>query len=115
DSRFSPGLRARTKTARSCCREEAGKKRSWCNVNVAHPSEAVCASGGIENCEYGTPVTYTSAFCTGRPLQAETWIFTVRSVVELVIGVGEACWPSISSSAGSDTSFTSTVPEPEVG
>src|SRR5207244_3222341 len=38
-SEDSPDFRALTKTARICCRGEAGKNRSWCSVNVAQPSE----------------------------------------------------------------------------
>ena len=55
-SSASPDLRARTKTASSCCCGEAGKLRSWCIVIVAQPSGPVGVSGGIENCWNGTAV-----------------------------------------------------------
>src|SRR5213076_1575259 len=58
---------------------------------------------------------YTSAPVTGRPLHADTWNFTVRSVVERVIGVGDADCPSISSRAGGETTLTSTGPVPVAG
>src|SRR5437870_3937974 len=84
-------------------------------VIVAQPSAPVGVSAGIENCSNGTAVTYTSAFWMERPLHAETWNLTVTSCVDRVITVGETLWPSISSRAGSATSFTSSVPLPEVG
>jgi hypothetical protein len=55
-SRFSPDLRARTNTASSCCRGEAGNALSWCMVIVAQPSAPVGVSAGIENCWNGTAV-----------------------------------------------------------
>src|SRR4051812_2581356 len=109
---FSPGLRARTKTARSCCRDEAGKKRSWCMPSVTQPSAPVGASAGIVNCENGIASASTSAPCTARPLHAETWKRTVTSVVEREITEGEAVWPSISRRAGAETLPTSAVPVP---
>src|SRR3954453_912679 len=109
---FSPGLRARTKTARSCCRDEAGKKRSWCMTSVTQPSAPVGASAGIVNCENGIASASTSAPCTARPLHAETWKRTGTSVVEREITEGETVWPSISRRAGAETLPTSAVPEP---
>src|SRR5437868_3106948 len=113
--RFSPDLRARTKTARSCCRGEAGKARSWCKVIVAQPSAPVGVSAGIENCSNGTAVVYTSAPVTERPLHAETWKRRVRSAVERLITDGEAVWPSTTRRAGGETALTSTGPEPVDG
>src|SRR6476619_1995566 len=109
---FSPDLRARTKTARSCCRDEAGKKRDWCMTIVAQPSAPVGVSAGMENCSNGIASASTSAPCTERPLHAETWKRTVTSLVEREITDGETVWPSIRRCAGEVICATSAVPVP---
>src|SRR3954470_7909769 len=103
---FSPDLRARTKTASSCCFDDAGKPPSRCSVSVAQPSAPVGVSE-IENWLNGTAAAYTSAPRTGRPPHAETWKRNVRSLVERVTVDGDADWPSTSSRAGSEICDTS--------
>src|SRR5437763_15758515 len=111
-SRLSPVLRARTKTASSCWRGDAGNAPAWCIVSVAQPSLPVAVSGGIENCWNGIASARTSAPLTERPLHADTWKRTVISEVEREITGGETDWPSIRRRAGAGMLPTSSVPLP---
>src|SRR5581483_5365693 len=56
-STFSPDFRARTNTASSCWRADAGKRDARCSVTAAQPSEPVVTSAGTLNCSNGTAVT----------------------------------------------------------
>ena len=96
----SPALRARAKITSSACWRAAGKPAARFIVSVAQPSAPVGCSAGVENWLNGTASPYTSAPCTGLPLQ----ITRKRSVivgVERPTTPGLICCPSIRSRFGS--------------
>src|SRR5262245_57317671 len=99
-STFSPGLRARTKAAISCWWLLTGKPRRRRNTRVAHPSDPVTASGGIENWLNGVAVAYTSAPWTGPPPLAVTWKRTSSADVPRVTTRGSDWSLSTRSRAG---------------
>ena len=70
------------------------------------------ASGGTENWLYGTAVTYTSAPCTGLPLQAETRYRITMVSVEPPITDGETSCRSMRSLTGGASSATGITPVP---